>query len=262
MKVLKIEQNSEEWFEFRKGKSGGSEFKDLWIPGLPTREKMIAKLEEHQPLPPADKKLKASELAEMLEPAELAAVKLATEPKAKFYQIIAERVARPITPNDYVDRLNGTPFSMMARGHILEPEALAAFAEKTGKKLDKESVVWSSDDDENIYISPDATITKGGKCKEAVEVKCLDSAAVVKAYLSGEVPKEYDAQIVKYFVVNEELETLHFIIYTDVIPGLELQIFEIKRADVEARIEEAREYEKAVMKLIAAAVDKIERLGF
>lgn len=29
MKVLNIKQNTEEWEEFRKGKSGGSELKDL-----------------------------------------------------------------------------------------------------------------------------------------------------------------------------------------------------------------------------------------
>ena len=262
MKVLKIQQNSEEWFEFRKGKSGGSEFKDLWTPGYPLKSSIIAKLEEFQELPPADKRLPIAELAKMLEPSELAALKLEQDPRPRFYRIIAERVARPITPNDYVDRLNGEPFSMMARGHILEPEALAMFSEKTGKKLDKESVVWISDDDDNIYISPDGTITKRGKCKEAVEVKCLGSDAVVEAYLAGKPPKEYDAQIIKYFVVNQDLETLHFVIYTDVIPGLEMQIFDIQRKDVEPKIEEAREFEKAVMKLIDEAAEKIERLGF
>lgn len=263
MKVLKIEQNTEEWLEFRKGKSGGSEFKDLWTPGLPLKAKIIEKLEEFQELPPADKKLTAGELAKMLEPSELAALKLEQNPRPRFYDIIAERVARPITPNDYADRLNGETFSMMARGHILEPEALAAFAEKTGKKLDEDSCVWISDDDDNIYISPDGTITgKDGVCREAVEVKCLGSDAIVEAYLTGKPPKEYEAQIIKYFVVNKDLETLHFVMYTDVIPGLELQIFDINRIDVEPKIEEAREFEKAVMKLIAQAVEKIEGLGF
>jgi len=263
MKVLKIEQNSEEWFEFRKGKSGGSEFKELWTPGYPLKAKMIEYLEKNgQKLSPEDKKTSAS-VAALLEPYELAMLKLEQDPRPRFYDIIAERVARPITPNDYADRLNGEPFSMMARGHILEPEALAMFAEKTGKKLDKDSVVWISDDDENIYISPDGTITdKKGKCKEAVEVKCLGSDAVVEAYLTGKPPKEYDAQIIKYFVVNQDLETLHFVIYTDVIPGLEMQIFDIHRKDVEPRIEDAREFEKAVMKLIADAAEKIERLSF
>ena len=77
MKVLKIKQNSEEWLEFRKGKSGGSEFKDLWIPGLPLKAKMIEFLEKDgQELPPADKRATADVIAGMLTPEELAELKL------------------------------------------------------------------------------------------------------------------------------------------------------------------------------------------
>lgn len=263
MKVMELQQSSEEWFEFRKGKSGGSEFKDLWIAGLPLKAKIIEKLEEFNPLPAEDKKLTVKELAGMLEPEELAELKLQSEPKKKYYEIIADRVARPITPNDYVDKLNGEPFSMMARGHILEPEALAAFEEKTGKKLDKTSVVWIREDNENIYISPDGYITdKDGIIREAVEVKCLGSAEVIKAYLTNSYPKEYEPQVIKYFVVNENLEKLNFILYTDAIVGLELQIFEITRKDVEARIEDAKAFEDAVMKLIDRDARRIEELSF
>ncbi|MBR2766823.1 YqaJ viral recombinase family protein [Candidatus Saccharibacteria bacterium] len=263
MKVLKIQQNSEEWAEFRKGKSGGSEFKDLWIAGLPLKSKMVEYLErDGQKLPPEDKKTVAS-VASLLEPEELAEMKLDGEPKKRFYEIIAERVARPITPNDYIEELNGEPFTMMARGHILEPQAIAAFEEKTGKVVDKDSVVWISDFDEDSYISPDGVITgEDGKAREAVEVKCLSSAEVVKAYLEGHYPKEYEPQVIKYFVVNEDLETLHFVMYTDVIPGLEIQIFDIKREEVADRLEEAKAFEKVILKRIAKAVDKIEGLSF
>lgn len=264
MKVLKIAQGSEEWLEFRKGKSGGSEFKDLWIPGYPLKSKIIAELErDAMPLPPEDKKLSVAELAGMLEPEELAKLKLAGEPKERFYEIIAERVARPITPNDYLDQLNGEPFSMMARGHILEPEAITAFEAKTGKKVDEDSVVWISDYDPNAYVSPDGVITnKDGKATEAVEVKCLSSAKVVKAYLEKKYPKEYAPQVLKYFMVNDDLEVLHFVIYTDVIPGLELQIFDIKREDMEEQYTEAKVFEKVILKRIDQAASKIEALSF
>lgn len=263
MKVIKLEQNTEEWLEFRKGKSGGSEFKDLWSADYPLKSKIIEYLEKEHPLSPADKRLKVEDLADMLEPSELAMLKIDQTPKPRYYRMIAERVARPITPNDYTDRLDGQPFSMMARGHILEPEALEAFEQKTGKKLDEDSVVWVSDWDENIYISPDGTITdKDGKVREAVEVKCLDSHKVVEAYLTKHIPSEYKPQIVKYFVVNEDLETLYFVIYTDVIPGLELQIFEIKRDEVAQRVNEAKTFEQIIMKSLDRDVKKIERLGF
>ena len=262
MRVIKIQQNSEEWLEFRKGKSGGSEFKDLWIPGLPLKSKIIEKLEQANPLSSEDKRCTVQELAGMLEPSELAELKLESEPKKHFYEIVADRVARPVT-NDYEDKLNGEPFSMMARGHILEPEAIAAFEEKTGKKVDKESVVWVSDYDENAYVSPDGAITdKDGKVREACEVKCLSSAEVVKCFDENRYPKDYEPQVLKYFMVNEDLETLHFIIYTDLIPGLELQIFDINRKDVEERLAEARAFEKASLKRIDELALKIEGLSF
>ena len=199
----------------------------------------------------------------MLEPSELAELKLEAEPKKHFYEIVADRVARPVTPNDYEDRLNGEPFTMMARGHILEPEAIAAFEEKTGKKVDEGSVVWVSDYDENAYVSPDGAITgKDGKVREACEVKCLSSAEVIKCFDEHCYPKEYEPQVLKYFMVNEDLETLHFIIFTDLIPGLELQVFDINRNDVEERLAEARAFEKASLKRIDELASKIEGLSF
>jgi hypothetical protein len=262
MIVRQITQNTEEWLEYRKGKSGGSEFKDLYITGLPLVGAMKAKLDELQIEYP--KTAKAAELAILFAPEALAEIKLEAEPKKRYYEIVAERVARPITPNDYVDRLNGEPFSMMARGHILEPEALAAFAGKYGKDLEPESVIWERADNPNIYISPDGVVACGSKAVayEAVEVKCLDNAETIKAYLTGEYPKEYEAQVIKYFVVNEKLEKLYFVLYTDCIPGLELQVWEIRREDVADRIAEAKAFEDAVMKLIDRDATKIAELGF
>ena len=264
MKALKIQQNSEEWLEFRKGKSGGSQFKDLWIPGLPLKGKIVEKLEaDGQKLTPADKRLSVAELAKMLEPEEIVELKLESDPKKQYYEVIADRVARPLTPNDYADRLNGQPFSMMARGHILEPDAIEAFEGKTGKAVDKDSVVWISDYDDNAYVSPDGCITsEDGKVREAIEVKCLNSADVIKAYLTNRYPAEYQPQVLKYFMVNDDLETLHFLIYTDLIPGLELQIFEIHREEVADLIQEAREFEKAILARIEKDAKKIEELGF
>lgn len=260
MKVIEFDKNSEEWLEYRKGKSGGSEFKDLFITGLPTIGAMKAKLDELQI--DYNDKAKAAELASLLTPETLAELKLAANPKKKYYEIIAERVARPITPNDYVDQLNGQPFSMMARGHILEPEAIAAFTKKTGIRVDTTSVVWEREDNPNIYITPDATITVCGKPCQAVEVKCLDNANTIEAYLTNRYPKEYEPQIIKYFVVNENLNTLYLVLYTDTIPGLELQIFTIRREDVADRIAEARAFEDAIMKLIDRDANKIAELGF
>ena len=258
MKIRKFEKNSEEWFEYRKGKSGGSAFGKLYTTGLPLKSKIIEKLEEDGPLSPADKKLTVQELADMLTARELAELKLEAKPKDEYYKLIAEKTARDITPNDYADKLNGQPFSMMARGHILEPEAIKAFNEKTGKKANDECVVWERDDNPNIYISPDATIGT----TEAVEVKCLESWKDIKSYLNNEIPDEFMAQVLKYFVVNEKLKKVYLLMYTDVIPGLELQIFEFNRKDFADKVEEAKIFEDEIMKRVERDAEKILKLGF
>lgn len=268
MKILNIKQNSEEWLEYRKGKSGGSEFKDLWIPGLPLKNKIIEFLEKDgQALSPADKRSSVPELAAMLEPEELAILKLESDPKRKYYELIASEVARDLTPNDYVDRLNGRPFSPMERGHILENEALDAFAEQMGHPdeflINKEPGVWESDYNPNIYISPDGAVENSkGEILAAIEVKCLASWEIIKAWKTKQYPQEYEPQVIKYFVVNEKLEKLYFLLYTDLIPGLELQVFEINRADVADRITDAKAFENEVMRRVAQDIEQIKELGF
>lgn len=260
MRIIKIEQNSEDWLEYRKGKSGGSEFKNLYIAGLPLVSAIKAKLDELQI--EYKKTAKADELASLLTPEALAELKLATEPKKHYYELIADRVARPITPNDYKDRLNGQMFSMMTRGHILEPEALALFNETYKTDFKGGDSVWEREDNPNIYISPDGYLEKDGKITEAIEIKCLSNEETIKAYLTNSYPKEYEPQVIKYFVVNEDLEKLHFVMYTDTVPNLELQVFEITREQIIPRIVEARAFEDQLMKMIERDADKIAGLGF
>ena len=268
MKIVKIKQGESEWLEYRKGKSGGSEFKDLYINGLPKIDAMKSMLDDKGI--EYSKKAKAGELAALLSPRDIAELKLAAEPKKKYYQMIADRVARPITPNDYVDRLDGQPFSLIARGHLLEKEALELLSERTGLKLLEESVVWERDDNPNIYISPDGVVVDEEPLDDlsdliitqAVEVKCPESDRVVQAYLENRYPQEYKPQVVKYFIVNENLQKLYFIVYTDVIPGLDLQVFEITREDVANELAIMKAFEDAIMAKIDRDSAKIANLGF
>lgn len=262
MKIRSISQNTDEWLEFRKGKSGGSEFGNLWISGLPTKDAMKAKLDEL--LIEYPKTAKAEELAQLLTHDSLAELKLASDPKVKYYNLVCEKMGiGEIDEDKYAERLDGVRFSMMARGHLLEKEAIEAFEKKTGKKVSEESNIWESEDREDIYISPDgAIVSDDGKIREAVEVKCLGNAEVVKAFLIGNYPKEYQAQILKYFVVNPDLEKLYFVIYTDSVPGLELQIFEVEREEVADRIAEARAFELAVMGMVERDANRILELSF
>ena len=49
---------------------------------------------------------------------------------------------------------------------------------------------------------------------------------------------------------------------SDLITGLELQVWEIKREDVADRIADAKAFEDAIMKRVAAGIEKIKELGF
>lgn len=261
MKVLKIQQNSEEWEEFRKGKSGGSELKDLWVSGNPTKEALIEKVLEKKPEYEVKGKL-VKDLMEELSTKDIVSLKINRNPKKKYYEMLAERVARPLTPNDYADRLNGEPFSAMARGHILEPEIADNFAKKFNKKLDEESVVWVSDNNPNSYISPDRTITSpDGKVREAVEIKALYSPKVLEIWKTKTIPAEYMPQIIKYFMVNEDLEKLYWVVGTDLIPGLELQVFTINREEIEDKIEDIELFEDALLSMIEDDVAELDKLS-
>lgn len=233
MKVLRIDQNTEEWDEFRKGKSGGSAFGKLYKVNGRTNDAI----------------------------------------KDQFFVMLAERVARPMTPNDYADKIaDGVPFSWALRGHILEPEAAKLFSERYKKPL-VDGYVWTDDKNIASYVSPDrAIIGEDGKISEAVEIKCLSSEKVLKVWWNKKhleagkndfwaIPSnEYQAQVIKYFMVNEELEKLYWVVYTDLIPKLELQVLEIKREDVASFIEDAKKVEDRTLKMLDDAEKELEKM--
>lgn len=232
MRILDIDQNTEDWEEFRRGKSGGSAFGKLY------------KINGKKNLCCRD------------------------ELKDQFFVMLAERVSRPMTPNDYADDIpEGVAFSWAVRGHILEPKAAWAFAKKYDKTL-SEGKVWVSDDTYDSYISPDRSIvSKDGKIREAVEIKCLSSEKVLKVWWDKQyktpfeaIPSnEYQAQVIKYFLVNKDLEKLYWVLYTDLIPGLELQVLEINREDVAEYLKEAEDTEQLYLDYLKEAEKMLDK---
>ena len=180
-------------------------------------------------------KITGSRLADII-------VKRGTGKKIGFYELIAERLSTD--PEGLA--FDETP---MERGTRLEPEAMACFVEVTGKKVDTSLVMWSRDDNDSIAVSPDGFIGK----LEAVETKCLSSAKHLKAYLTQQVPEDYEEQVTQYFIVNDQLRTLWLAFYDPRIPLLDFFFLEVKRADIEDDIEDYLEQERNVI----AEVDKI-----
>lgn len=163
-------------------------------------------------------------------------VKRGTGEKMGFYEILAEKIAK----HEEVE-------NPMDRGTSLESEAIELFAEKYNKEVDMSLVIWEREDNHDIAISPDGIIGE----EEAVEVKCLNSAQHIKSIVLNTVPDDYEYQILQYFVVNENLKKLYFVMYDPRMPEkLQLKVFEITREEKEKEISEYHEYQKQKLEAI------------
>ena len=163
------------------------------------------------------------------------------EAKIGFYEVIAENIAIPATGE-----------SAMDRGKRLEDEAMDRFEEETGKKVNRDLVIWLRDDEPRIAVSPDGSIGK----TEAIETKCLSSARFLEALVTQKIPSEYDYQILQYFVVNDKLKTLYFAFYDPRMPK-DFFFFTIHRKDRKKEIAELLELQKDVLKKIAEVEKQI-----
>lgn len=176
-------------------------------------------------------------------------VKRGTGQKKGYYELIAERLAvTEETSDGYIP--NETP---MDRGTRLQKFAIERFRQETGKRVDESLIIWSSDDNNDITISPDGVISK----TEALEVKCLSSASHIEAYLKNEVPDEYKDQGIQYFIVNEKLKKLYFVFYDPRIPAKDYFTIEIKREDIEEQIKLYKEFQIKTIAEINEIVNKL-----
>lgn len=163
--------------------------------------------------------------------------------KKGYYQLIADRLAIPQDGENVMDR-----------GHRLEVEAIEEFTKATGKEVETSLVMWMRDDNDNIAISPDGFIGD----KEAAEVKCLNSASHIEALLTNSVPKEYEDQVIQYFVVNDKLEKLYFIFYDPrLIIKQKFFYLEITRESVQTKVEEYIKLEHDLLAEVAAIVESL-----
>lgn len=258
MKILDLEQRSQEWLDFHEGRISGSSAKDYssvrYIPKVELVEFAESKGYEFP------KNLTMDNIRAMLTEDELNELYANVQINDSIYKLIAQRIAKPINSNDYADRIpEGATYSAMLRGQILEDEARELISEKLGKQIIP-GRVWQSEENEYMICSPDGEIVDDtGKVSEAVEIKCLDSWKVVKAYYEKHPPLDYEAQIIQYFLVNENLQKLYFCIYSDVFtnPDLGLQIFELKREDYREKIELTGRVQNATLGLVEREVQKL-----
>lgn len=173
--------------------------------------------------------------------------------KIGFYELIAEKLGMP-PENDE---------NQMERGSRLEADALERFKAETGKDVDTSLILWTRDENENIAISPDGVIGK----TEAVEAKCLSSARHIEAFITKKIPTDYEYQVLQYFIVNDDLQLLHFVFFDPRFamfsdPGgkqakIDYFVIEVKREDVQAQVEEILTYEREVMVEVNEIVNQL-----
>lgn len=203
MKIVKIDQGSDEWLEYRKGKISGTILGDVY-------SKRGGR-------------------------------------KIGFYSIIAERLG--LDPDGELP---------MDRGLRLECDAIGEFEKRTGIKTEQAGVCVS-DFNDNIINSPDRLIKEGNKYTGAVEAKCLSSARHLQVVIENKIPAEFEAQLIQYFIVNKDLQTLYFVFFDPRIPSVPYHCIETHRADVEEKIKLFTEYQLETLKEID---EIIERLAF
>jgi putative phage-type endonuclease len=166
-----------------------------------------------------------------------------SEKKIGFWELLAERL-------EIADDESDSP---MQRGTDLESEAIKAFEEYEGKTVNTDLVIWTRDDNESIAISPDGYIGE----TEAIECKCLASARHLEAYFTNKIPKEYWFQVLQYFIVNEKLELLHFVMYDPRIPQKPYFKITVDRSTVQEEVDEYLEYQKKVIEEVNELANKL-----
>ena len=158
--------------------------------------------------------------------------KRGTGKKIGYYELIAERLG-----------IAADSESAMERGHRLEPEAVETFEKATGKKVDRSLMIWSREDNEAIAISPDGIIGD----TEAVEIKCLSSARHIEALLTNKIPDDYEYQVLQYFIVNDELQTLYFVFFDPRLLAKPYHMIEVKREDVQLEVDTYLTYQQSML---------------
>lgn len=150
----------------------------------------------------------------------------------------------------------------MERGSAEEVFAVKRFEQRTGKVVKRDGLCVS-DEFDWLVLSPDGLIAnERGEYTEAVEVKSPNSETAVFYRLCNlvggkelgltaakqpfvGVPAEYKWQVVQYFLVNEKLQKLYFLVYDArfIDDDMKLMVVEVERHNelLQDALAEARE---------------------
>lgn len=142
--------------------------------------------------------------------------------------------------------------SAMQRGNEYEPLAAEEFERITGKKCSE--IGWAELEDGFTGISPDRLIGKN----EALEIKCPSRNTYAKYLVNNDIAiTDYAWQLVQYFVVFENLETLYFMIFR---PENKINSFIIIKITKDTEIVVNKKKKSKISDLVIEAKTRIEVL--
>lgn len=164
----------------------------------------------------------------------------------------------------------------MDRGLRLQNEALLITQDKFKLDLSLDAGMWFTDD-MKLAVSPDAAEISE-KPTYAAEAKCLDTKNHVQAILTDWQNKklahyspldslkigtsDYTDQVIQYFVVNKDLETLYFTLYDDrvALENIIHYVIKITRKDVEEFIDGQETYERDALKKVTEMIKILKEI--
>jgi putative phage-type endonuclease len=178
-----------------------------------------------------------------------AAIGSSAKQEALLNELIAERVAR-MHKDNYVTLA-------MAKGIEAEDPAIEEYELKTGEMTEKVGICVS-DKYDWLINSPDRLILAKGIYRKAVEVKCPNDDTQIKYIRAGILPGEYEAQIMSYFLVNENLEELDFVSYC---PRFQTDQYRLWIKNVKREELNLKEAEESVLAFYEKWQDELVRLN-
>ena len=128
----------------------------------------------------------------------------------------------------------------MQRWNLLEPIAREEYEKQTGLKVD-ELGFCLHETRKYLGLSADGFVMNAKWIYDHwVEIKCMGPKNHIKAIIDNKIPAEYKWQIVNYYLINEDLETLDMFLFNPdmYLEKLQTHTIKTKRSDFEKELKE------------------------